>query len=127
MKPTDQKIKSDKRKAEIIRILTSGVMHLNDIRAKMAVWEENPPWNLLRSTLYNMCCDGILIREGKKNDQNSKYSLASQQPKIELPKIKGLGKARRMLCDDPRNIEIMKSTPLRKLPNNTVSGSSLNI
>jgi len=62
-----------------------------------------------------MCCDGILIREGKKNNSNATYMLASQLPTFIPPQIKGLPPPRRISADSERAMEIMRAIPLRKV------------
>lgn len=124
--PQLKKIKSDQRKAEIMRLLAAQPMQLAGVRQAILAYEPDISPVVLRSTLYNMCCDGLLQKHAR-NPKNPTYSLASRQPieQGENPRLHGFAKPRRVSADRLENIAIMKATPLRKLPNITPSGSSL--
>jgi hypothetical protein len=121
-----KKIKSDARKAEIMRLLAIQPMALAGIREAMRTFEPDVSPVVLRSTLYNMCCDGALAKQAR-NPKNPTYTLSKHQPgQPQLTvKLRGFPPPRRISADRAENVAIMKATPLRKLPKITPSGSSL--
>ena len=121
-----KKIKSDRRKAEIMRLLAIQPMPLAGVRQAILAYEPDISPVVLRSTLYNMCCDGMLQKHAR-NPNNPTYSLASPKPiaQVENPRLRGFAKPRKISADRIENVAIMKATPLRKLPKVTASGSSL--
>ncbi len=122
-----KKIKSDARKVEILRLLAIQPMALAGIRQAILAFEPDISPVVLRSTLYNMCCDGVLQKQAR-NPKNPTYILAPVATPEEQPfnlKLRGFPPPRRISADRIQNVAIMKATPLRKLPNVTPSGSSL--
>lgn len=126
--PQAKKIKSDARKAEIVRLLADKPMALAGIRSAIMAFEPGLSCVVLRSTLYNMCCDGILAKNTRaRNAKNPVYRLASlPQPEEEHSlNLRGFAPPRRINADSAVMKAIMLATPLRKLPPNTPSGCSL--
>jgi hypothetical protein len=121
-----KKIKSDARKAEILRLLAIKPMALAGVRQAILTFEPDVSPVVLRSTLYNMCCDGMLQKQAR-NPKNPTYLLASHPPGEQQPelKLRGFAPPRRISADRIENVAIMKATPLRKQPKVTPSGSSL--
>lgn len=124
--PSLKKIKSDKRKAEIQRVLGIQPLSLSGLRDAIEAFEPDISPVVLRSTIYNMVCDGFLKKEGS-NPKNPTYSLTNKTPSGEEgnPRLRGFPPPRRVSADRIENVAIMKALPLRKLPDISASGSSL--